>query len=103
MSVRWMRTIQIRESRFMEAIAWGKEVSAYAEKKYGTPKLHMWLDGFGAINTLRWTMDLPDLATVDKINAQLMMDPDYWKLIEKARTAQLFIDGSACDTVMRAL
>src|SRR5579862_8200463 len=46
MSVRWMRTGKIRDSKVMEAVAWGKEVCGYVEKKHNTPKIHQWVDAF---------------------------------------------------------
>ncbi len=101
MSVRWMRTIKVKDSKVLEAIAWGKEVCGYAEKKFNTPKIHMWIDSFGEMGTVRWTMDLPDTGAWEKINAQIMMDQDYWKLIHRAIAAGLFIDGTAVDQIFR--
>ena len=101
MSVRWMRTAQIGKGMFMEAIAWTKEVSAYLEKKHGFPKIHTWIDSFGALGTIRWTTDYPDLAAVEKAQMQIMGDPDYWKMIKKAVDAELFIEGSVDDHVSR--
>jgi len=98
-----MRTAQIANSKFMEAIAWAKETSAYCEKKFGLPKIHVWVDSFGALGTIRWTMDLPDFAAVEKAQLQIMMDPDYWKLLQKAVAAELFIDGKAQDYISREI
>jgi len=103
MSIRFTRTAKISRGRFMEAIAWAKETAGYVEKKYGLPKVGVWVDAFGDINTIRWTVDYADLAAVDKASAQMMADADYWKLVERASKNELFIDGSVHDTVSRAV
>jgi len=101
MSVRWMRTALIGNGKFMEAIAWGKETAAYGEKKFGMPKIHMWVDIFGKTGTIRWTTDYPDLATLEKAQSIMMGDQDYWKRVTKAVGDGLFIEGSVEDHVFR--
>lgn len=101
MSVRWMRTGKIRDSKVMEAIAWGKEVCAYVEKKLNTPKIHQWIDGFGEINTIRWTLDAPDMATIEKIQMQILGDQGYWQMLAKGVKEGLFIDGQTVDHIYR--
>ena len=101
MSVRWMRTAKIRDNKFLEAISWGKEVCGYVEKKTGCPKVQMWIDTAGELGTVRWTLDLPDLATVEKIQSQLLMDQGYWQLLSKSAKDGLFIDGAATDVIYR--
>jgi hypothetical protein len=102
MSVRWMRTAQIRDGKFMEAIAWSKEIVGYCEKKLGIPKIHTWLDSFGALGTMRWTIDFADLGAIEKVQQQLMTDPDYWRLLARG-SAELFIPGQSHDHVSRAI
>jgi hypothetical protein len=85
----------------MEAVAWGKEVSGFVEKKWGTPPLSVWVDAFGPVGVMRWSLDLADLAAVEKIQAQMMMDQSYWQLVDKAFKAQLFVDGSSTDYISR--
>jgi hypothetical protein len=100
--VRWIRTATIKNSgKFQEAIGWAKEVAAYATKAYGMGNLEVFVDGFGVVGKIRWMSDLPDLATIDQVNAKLMTDQQYWKLIDRAAKAELFIDGSVHDLVMR--
>jgi|SRR5688500_8425957 len=103
MSVRWMRTATIKNGRFMEAIAWGKEVAGYVEKKWGAGKCDVWVDAFGAVGTIRWSIDFTDLASIDKVQGAMMADPDYWKMVEKAMKSELFVDGSAVDNVFRSV
>lgn len=101
MSVRWMRTATIANGKFMEAVAWGKEVAGYVEKKWGTPPLQVWVDSFGPVGVMRWTTDWPDLASIEKVQGQMMMDQSYWQLIDKAFKNGLFVDGSSTDFVSR--
>src|SRR5579863_9158423 len=101
MSVRFTRSAKISRGRFMEALAWAKETAGYVESKFGLPKVSVWIDAFGDINTVRWTIDYADLAAIDKANAQLMADGDYWTMVERANEKGLFIDGSVHDTVSR--
>ncbi len=101
MSVRWMRSLKIRDSKVMEAISWGKEVCGYCEKKVPGIKIHQWLDAFGELNTMRWTLDATDLGHIEKIQSTLMMDQGYWQLVQKAIKDGLFIDGSGVDNIYR--
>jgi hypothetical protein len=103
MSVRWMRTAQISNGKFMEAVSWAKEMSGYVEKKIGMGKVDVWVDSFGVMGTIRWTMDFPDLAALDKAQTIVLGDADYWKQVNKAATSQLFIDGATEDHVLRSM
>ena len=103
MSVRWMRSAVISNGRFLEAVAWSKETTSFVEKKFGTGKIETWVDAFGQVGSIRWSIDFPDLATVEKVQAQMLMDQDYWKHVERAAKAQLFIDGSTVDTISRSV
>jgi hypothetical protein len=87
----------------MEAISWAKETAGYVEKKLGCPPVSVWLDAVGQVGTLRWAMDLPDLAAMDKIQALMMADQGYWQLIDKAFKNGLFVDGSSHDVISRQI
>ena len=54
--VRWMRSARIQGGKYLEAIAWAKEMAGYAEKAYGASKVHVFLDAFGDIGTIRWSV-----------------------------------------------
>ena len=99
MSVRWMRTARIRNGKFMEAIAWAKETSAYVEKKHNVGKVGIWLDALGEVGTIRWTIDYPDMASYDKAMTAVMMDADYWKMLNKS--VELFHDGGTTDQLFK--
>ena len=102
MNIRWTRTGQIKGSKVMEAVAWSKEMSSWVAKKYNVT-VDTWLDTAGALNTMRWTVDYPDLASFDKTMTSVMMDPEYWKYIDKAMKAELFIDGAGHDAISKKM
>ena len=102
MNIRWTRTVSIKNSRVMEAIAWSKELCGYVEKKHGV-KVDTWLDVVGKTNTIRWSVDHADVASFDKVMTGVNMDPDYWKFVDKAMKAELFIDGSGIDVLSKKL
>ena len=87
----------------MEAASFAKEIAGYVEKKYNTGKVHVWIDTSGQINALRWSIDMPDLAAVEKAQLASLMDPDYHKLVDRAFKAELFIDGQTHDVIMREI
>lgn len=101
MSVRFTRTARIGNGKFMEAIAWAKETAGYVEKKLGTPPVSVWLDAVGQVGVVHWSMDLPDLAAMDKIHAAMMTDQGYWQLVDKAFKNGLFVDGTSHDVISR--
>jgi hypothetical protein len=99
--VRWIRTATIKNGgKVQEAIGWAKEVSAYVEKTLGA-KVEIFLDAFGVSGKIRWMMVQQDLGKIDQMNAKLMADQQYWKFVDRAAKAELFIDGSVHDIVMR--
>lgn len=100
MSIRWMRTAQVKGARLPETIAWSKEISAWAHKKYGVT-VETWVDSAGTTNGIRWTADYPDMAAFDKTMSAVMMDPEYWVFVTKAMKGELLIDGSGHDSIAK--
>jgi hypothetical protein len=93
----------IANGRFMEAVGWAKETSSYCEKKFGVPKVEVWVDAFGPIGRMRWSTDFNDLAALESVQLQMLADPGYWQLIDKAFKNGLFVDGTGDDVVSRSL
>ncbi len=102
MNIRWTRAGQIKGSKVMEAIAWSKEMTAWVAKKHNVT-VDTWLDTVGPLNTIRWTVDHPDLASFDKVMTAVMMDPEYWKFVDRAMKSELFIDGAGIDTISKKM
>ena len=49
------------------------------------------------------TTDYADLAALEKVQNQMMLDQGYWQLVEKAFKGGLFIDASGNDIVSRLI
>lgn len=101
MSVRWMRTAKIANGKFLEAVGWAKETSAYVEKKWATPPVNVWIDSVGEVGLIRWTVDYTDLSEFETVQNKMLADQGYWQLVDKAMKSQIFIDGSTQDVLLR--
>jgi len=101
--IRWMRTARINDGKFMLAMGWSKEMSAYAEKKFGINKLNVYVDAFGEMGLVRWSCEFTDLAALDKAQTALMMDQDYWARISQAYEQGLFVPNTTNDVVLREI
>ena len=97
-----MRTATIGKGGFMEAMAWSKEAAGYVEKLTGH-KVDVWLDSFGTVGVVRWTLEAADLGAIEKAQAVVMMDQAYWQMIQKAIKAELFIEGTSVDYISRKI
>jgi hypothetical protein len=100
--VRWMRTARVSSgANYVAAVAWAKDIARLVEKKGYVREIVVSLDLFGPTGTIRWTVDHDDLASLEKVQAQLTNDPEYF---EKMREADgLFLPDSFEDVVMRSL
>jgi len=59
------------------------------------------MDVSGEYGTIRWFADDADLGAFEKNANQVIADQEYWQ--KAKRVADLFIQGSMCDTVMRSI
>ena len=100
--VRWMRSVNIGGGRYLEAIGWAKEISAYVEKSYGV-RPRVFLDSFGDVSTIRWMIDNPDLASAEKALEKMLGDGEYFKRVQQAFSTGLFVDGSTRDILSREM
>ena len=98
---RFHRTARVSRGKFPEGIQWAKEVTEYINTKYAPASLQAYAELFGDVGTVHWYADYEDLATIEKLNAQLLADQGYWALLSKA--ADSFIEGSAHDTLIQSL
>jgi hypothetical protein len=98
--VRWTRSAQIASGKGTQAIQWAKEITEWANKKYNL-QMKVYLDYFGEVGTIRWFVDYENLAALEKVGDPILVDPEYWQRVNQA--ADLLIEGSSFDTVMRAI
>ena len=99
--VRWMRKARVAPGKFMEAMGFAIEIAKYVKKFEGLPPVHVFMDSFGDMTTLRWVVDYENLAAMEKVNTQLIADQEYLKKVDSS--AHVFIPGSVKDTVMRLI
>ncbi len=98
--IRWTRGARINPGQFLQSVQWAKEVTEFVNKKYKI-KVSVYMDYFGEYGTIRWFCDYADLAALEKVGNQLLLDQEYLQKVSKG--ADYLIPGSASDTVMRAL
>jgi hypothetical protein len=98
--VRWTRSALIARGKGVQAMQWAKEITEWANKKYNR-QMKVYLDYFGESGTLRWFVDYENLAAFEKISDQIIGDPEYWQKLNQG--ADLFVEGSGFDTVMREI
>ena len=99
--VRWMRKARVAPGKFMEAMGFATEIAAYVKKFEGLPPVHVFMDSFGDMTTIRWVVDYESLAAMEKVNTQMMSDQEYFQKIDSS--SHVFIQGSVKDTVMRLI
>lgn len=99
--VRWIRTAQMAQGKAMPAIAWSKEIAEFVKKYEGLSSINVFIDAFGDAGTIRWMVDYEDLATLEKVQKQIMADQEYFRKLEKAQG--LFIEGKVHDVVMSSI
>ena len=102
--VRWMRSARINGGgKFPEAVAWAKDIAMFVEKQGYVSGLTVWADAFGQAGTIRWMVDHPDLASLEKVQTRIASDMEYFQKIQEAEKRELFLPGSMLDVVMRSL
>ena len=99
--VRWMRKARVAPGKFIEAMGFATEIAGYVKKFEGLPPVHVFIDDFGDMTTIRWVVDYESLAAMEKVNTQMMSDQEYFQKIDSS--SHVFIPGSVKDTVMRLI
>lgn len=98
---RFQRTAQIRTGKLAEAIQWAKKITEYLNKKFAPLSTQAYTELFGDYGKVYWHTDFEDLATLEKVNAQLLADQEYWALLNEA--TGLFVDRGTHDTLIQSL
>ncbi len=97
--VRWTRSGRIAPGKDQQAIQWAKELTDWANKKYGS-HLSVYMDCFGEVGTLRWFADYENLATLETRMQQVMADKEF---LQRVSQVPALFQGSVFDTVMATL
>lgn len=93
-----IREAMIKDGKFMEAMQFAKEITAYVNNKFPDHKARLYFRIFGEVGKIYWVSERKDLATMEMENKQLMVDPGYNAILGKA--VGCFIEGKVYDTIM---
>jgi len=97
--VRWIRTARIASSsKFGKALDFAQKSKLLSAKFPEAKKIEVFLDAFGNTTQMRWSIDYPDLATLEKVQQKILTDADYWKFLAEYEDA--FVQGSIDDVVL---
>ena len=99
--IRFWRSGQTKNGKFLDGVRFAKEVAEYINAKYAPVSVQVYTELFGDLNTIYWYADYKDLATIESINAQLLADQGYWAIVSKG--TEWFIEGSFHDTLTRSV
>jgi hypothetical protein len=103
MTIRWVRTSRASAKKIPQALGWAKEVAAFAEKKFGIDEIRVSMAMVGDLGLIRWETDYADLKAFEEKMSAVMADQDYWALIHKAMSDELFIDGTGRDEIFKQI
>jgi hypothetical protein len=98
---RFQRTAQIRSGKLAEAIQWTKKITEYLNKKFAPLTTQAYSEVLGDFGKVYWHSDFEDMATLEKVNTQLLADREYWALLNEA--AEMFVEGGTHDTLIQSL
>ena len=96
--IRFTRTAVVAGGHVAEATGFAGKVTALVNARYGDTPLQWGMQVGGTVGTLHWTMDLPDLATLERITAELSQDGEYTTVIDAS--GGLFVPGRTYDTIV---
>lgn len=98
--IHFYRTAAIAPGKFMGAIAFAKEVSAYFKQRHGRD-VSVALPIGGNPNRIGWAASYESLGDLETVMGKMMADPEYLEMIRKA--ADNFIAGSIHDEMWRSV
>ena len=84
-------TATVANGQYVEALAWGADMSAHVESVTGQRSLFL-MDSFGPFGQVTWFTLSADTAAAEAANNAINADPDY--LGRLADVATLFLPGS---------
>ncbi len=96
--IRWVRTAMIAPGKQADAIAFAKDISAYAESVTGT-KVHFFVQQGGPYGRVCWQSDFDGLGDYERQIGQLQSDEGFGRKVAKSGADGLFIAGHARDSL----
>jgi hypothetical protein len=95
---RFERTATVKHAAEVPAaVQFATEVTSYLNKRYDLD-MKFGVELFGSPR-IHWYYDLPSLDDSAKLDATLLKDPDYGKMLKKSE--DLWIDEGLHDTIVR--
>ncbi len=98
---RFQRSGRTKNGKTPQAIMWAKEIAEYLKGKYPQISIQVYAQLFGDFSTIYWISDYNDLATIENLNKQIMLDQGYWAMVNKGM--EMFIEGGFNDTLMSSV
>jgi hypothetical protein len=100
--IRWVRTVRMAGAdKFGRAMEFAEMTKGLAGRYPGADKIDVFLDVLGDMSCIRWMVDYPDLATLEKVQDAILKDADYWKLM--TAYSDVFIAGSVHDVALKKI
>ena len=99
--IRFTRTALTAQGQAAAAMTFAGKVTQLVNDRYPQAGLRWGMEVGGTAGTVHWSMDLPDLATVEKMFTELLSDPEYVSFIDSSGSA--FVSGSTHDTIVAIL
>ena len=96
--IRFTRTAVVAGGHIAEAMGFAGKVTHFVNGRYPDAGLQWGLQVGGTVGTLHWTMDLPDLASLDRIFRELSMDGEYTSLVDAS--GEVFVAGRSHDAIV---
>lgn len=96
--IRFTRTSVLAFGHTAEAIGFAGKVTQLVNDRFPDAGLRWGMQIGGQAGVVHWTMDVPDLGTVQEMFTALLMDGEYVSLVDSAGDA--FVPGGANDTMV---
>jgi hypothetical protein len=94
----FMRTASIAPGKVMDALSFGHTIAKYIADRHGV-KAQVFIPIGGNPNRIGWQVQFAALAEWDDLTVNLLLDPEYAKLI--AANSQNLLPGSVHDEFWR--
>ena len=98
---RLLRVSRCKMGKVREAIQLGNETTRYVTEKYPETKIQMFIETFGALVNVYWSLDFESLSVWEDVNKRMMADEAYWAVLSKV--PDVFIEGSNEDKLLRSV
>lgn len=96
--IRFTKTAVVAGGHSAEAMGFADKITQMFNSRYPDVGLRWGVQIGGPSGVVHWTMDVPDLNTVEGMFRELMMDGEYASLVDSAGDA--FVHGSVVDTMV---